>query len=152
MLRSMLRLATMLVIIAFAFGSFGGAGVSGYDDRERMQFASACEFHRARSGPAGQDDQQNFMEFSAFLAKACAAALVSFDTGTATQRSHAALLLSRIVLLRDTIAAMNAARARTGGDRVSATGEFLIAHRMGLLIIYDAWLDTGVEVSLASYP
>jgi hypothetical protein len=37
-------------------------------------------------------------------------------------------------------------------SRVTPSGEFLIAHRMGLMIAFDAWLDSGVEFSLASYP
>ena len=97
----------------------------------------------------------------------CGAAEVSLDSGTPKQRARAALLLSRIALLRKTVAMMNAERAartvmRATGTgaveaglpaqfRVTASGEFLIAHRMGLMIAYDAWLDSGVDFSLASY-
>ena len=31
-------------------------------------------------------------------------------------------------------------------------GEYLIARRMGLMEAVDAWVDTGAEFSLASYP
>ena len=33
---------------------------------------------------------------------------------------------------------------------VTPSGEFLIAHRMGLMTAYQAWLDSGVDFSLAS--
>jgi hypothetical protein len=78
------------------------------------------------------------------------------------EQATAALLLSRIVLLRGTIGEMSAARdlavaGKTGVERMRAlsrvtpSGEFLIAHRMGLMRALDAWLDTGADFSLASY-
>jgi hypothetical protein len=154
----MIRPATVLLAIALAFGLPGGSGVSVHTDSERASFASACEYYRLRGQPDRAHGAREFQNFDAFLADACAAALNSLDAGTANQRRHAELLLSRIVLLRKTVDQMNADRAASSDyrmqdrPRVTGTGEFLIAHRMGLLIIYDAWLDTGVEVSLASYP
>jgi hypothetical protein len=64
------------------------------------------------------------------------------------------------VLLRETIGRMNAERAASRANAsggagvfmrfpVTLSGEFLIAHRMGLMIAFDAWLDTGVDFSLA---
>jgi hypothetical protein len=55
---------------------------------------------------------------------------------------------------------MNADRATASAGRnragqyvpVSPSGEFLIAHRLGVLVAFDAWLDTGVQFSVASYP
>ncbi len=57
---------------------------------------------------------------------------------------------------------MNATRAARQADDpygtwsgyvpVSPSGEFLIAHRLGVLMAFDAWLDTGVQVSIAGYP
>jgi len=101
-------------------------------------------------------------DFVVFLAGTCGAAEASLDTGTRKQRRRAALLLSRIALLRETVGQMNAERREraTGAGavetglpaqfRVTPSGEFLIAHRMGLMIAFDAWLDSGVDFSLAS--
>jgi len=149
------RPASVLLTIALAFGVPSGPGGPFAQDAERAGFTAACDYYRARSGPEGASGPE---EFAGFLAEACAAALSTLDTGTPHQRGHSGLLLSRIALLRETVAEMNADRAaaRDGADKgrpaVTPSGEFLIAHRMGLLVVYDAWLDTGVHFSLASYP
>jgi len=154
----MIRPASVLLAIALAIGLPGGAGVQVHADNVRARYDGACAYYRARSGPVHSHKSGEFLRFEVFLANACEAALTSLDAGTQNQRTHAELLLSRIVLLRTTIEQMNADRTASDDYRikdrpaVTPTGEFLIAHRMGLLIIYDAWLDTGVKVSLASYP
>jgi hypothetical protein len=137
-------------------------------DADRVEFSEACEYYQARAGSVRRAGPG---EFAAFLADACIAAEVSLDTGTPEQRGMAAMFLSRIALLRETIGQMNAerdmraiaranaARANANGrsgvillSRVTPSGEFLIAHRMGLMIAFDAWLDSGADFSLASYP
>jgi len=148
----MMRPVAIVLAFALAIGLLGGSGISDHRDEEWVRYSTACEFYRARSGPTDTQEQQETLEFSAFLAKDCAAAMVSLDTGTPMQSGRAELLLSRIALLRETVEAMNADRAQARRHPVTPTGEFLIAHRMGLLIIFEAWLGTGVEVSLASYP
>jgi len=151
----MIRPTSVLLTIALALGVPSGPGGPFAQDTERASFAAACDYYRARGGPERISGPE---EFSAFLADACAAALTTLDGGTPEQRGHSGLLLSRIALLRETVAQMNAERAAAPGGlandrpRVTPSGEFLIAHRMGLLIVYDAWLDTGVHFSLASYP
>ncbi len=163
----MIRPGVIVVAIAVAAGAAGAAGerrqiVVG--DAERAVFSQACEYYQTRSGQAqaGPVRRSATGEFVVFLAGACAAAAVSLDTGTGKQRARAALLLSRIAQLRETIGQMNAdrwARAAASGtgatgaampSPVTPSGEFLIAHRMGLMIAYDAWLDSGVDFSLAS--
>ncbi|MGR3717389.1 MAG: hypothetical protein ACU0B1_11665 [Thermohalobaculum sp.] len=167
----MIRPSVIVVAIAVAAGSAGSAGerrqiVIG--DAERAVFSQTCEYYQTRSGQAqaGSARRSATGEFVVFLAGTCAAAQVSLATGTGKQRARAALLLLRIALLRETIGQMNAdrwGRAAAGGNGateaneaslpspVTPSGEFLIAHRMGLMIAYDAWLDSGVDFSLAFY-
>ncbi|MFQ5566267.1 MAG: hypothetical protein ACE5EU_07890 [Paracoccaceae bacterium] len=145
-----------IAVAAAAAGAAAGLRQAGVSDAERAMFSETCEYYRTRAGPARQSAPG---EFVVFLADICAGAQITLDTGTREQRSRAALLLSRIVLLRETVGLMNAERwarvpANSGGvvmpSPVTPSGEFLIAHRMGLMRAYDAWLDSGVDFSLAS--
>ncbi len=158
----MIRPGAIIVAIAVAAGSVGAAGAAGerrqivVGDAERAAFSQTCEYYQTRSGQAqaGPARRSATGEFVVFLAGACAAAEISLDTGTGRQRARAALLLSRIALLRETIGRMNAdrwGRAAAMPSPVTPSGEFLIAHRMGLMIAFDAWLDSGVDFSLAFY-
>ncbi len=164
----MIRPGVIVVAIAVAAGSAGSAGERRQiviSDAERAVFSHTCEYYQTRSGQAqaGSARRSATGEFVVFLAGTCAAAQVSLATGTGKQRARAALLLSRIAQLRKTIGQMNAdrwARAAASGtgatgaampSPVTPSGEFLIAHRMGLMIAYDAWLDSGVDFSLAFY-
>ena len=165
----MIRPVLIVVAIAVAVGALGAVGAVGerrriiIGDAERAVFSETCEHYQTRAGSARRSATGKFV---VFLAGACAAAEISLDSGTGKQRARAALLLSRISLLRETIAQMNADRwARTAASGtavagvtgiampypVTPSGEFLIAHRMGLMIAFDAWLDTGVDFSLAFY-
>lgn len=143
-------------------------------DSERVDFAEACSYYgmRAKSARRSRPD-----EFVVFLADACIAAEIALDTGTRKQKSRSAQLLSQIVLLRETIDQINSDRANSAAafsanglntniasgfpssagrsrvtmvNPVSPTGEFLIAHRLGLMAAYDAWLDSDVNFSLGS--
>ncbi len=164
----MIRPGVIVVAIAVAAGAAGEAGerrqiVIG--SAERAEFSQSCEYYQTRSGQtqAGPARPSATGEFVVFLSSICAAAEISLATGTNEQRGLAALLLLRIAQLRETIGQMNAerwARAAAGGagvygigipSPVTPSGEFLIAHRMGLMIAYDAWLDSGVDFSLAFY-
>ncbi len=159
----MIRPGVIVVVIAVAVGTFGAVGQRRQiivRDVERAVFSDTCEHYQARTGPAWRGLAGDFV---VFLAGTCGAAEISLDTGTGKQRARAALLLSRIALLRATISQMNAdrwGRASANGtgaagaalpSPVTPSGEFLIAHRMGLMIAYDAWLDSGVDFSLASH-
>jgi hypothetical protein len=155
----MIRPAMIVAAIALAVGAAGDLRQQLTRDTERAVFSEACAYYQARAASARRARPG---EFVVFLADACAAAEISLDTGTPKQQARAALLLSRIALLRETVGLMNAERdaraaARSGGtgvirlSRVTPSGEFLIAHRMGLMIAFDAWLDSGVDFSLASY-
>lgn len=129
---------------------------------QRNSFAKSCNHYenRARFLPRAQP-----VDFVVLLAEACSAARISLD-GTSTERMAAADFLSRLVALNTEITAINVARVfgpeaepaskpmRRGGllrpiGNVSATGEFLIAHRMGLLSAFDRWRETSPDFPLA---
>jgi len=155
----------VLIVLGFALmlGATGDLRQIFIRDAERSAFSDACKYYQARSGPRRRAGSG---EFVVFLADACVAAKVSLADGTPEQQARAALLLSRIAMLHETIDQINSERdrravaeanasGRNGAillSRVTPTGEFLIAHRMGLMIAFDAWLDSGAEFSLASYP
>ena len=165
----MIRPGVIVVAIAIAAGVAGAIGERRQflvPDAERAVFSETCEYYRTRAGTgAGLARRAAAGDFVVFLAGTCGAAEVSLDTGTRRQRARSALLLSRIALLRETVGQINAERAVRADARANASGgaglpalfpvtpsgEFLIAHRMGLMIAFDAWLDSGVDFSLAYY-
>ena len=164
----MIRPGVIVVAIAVAAGAAGVAGERHQivvDDAERAVFLQTCDYYQTRNGQAqaGPARRSATGEFVVFLADICAAAQASLDTGTGKQRARAAVLLSRIARLRETIGQMNSDRwARAAGagagvngvampSPVTPSGAFLIAHRLGLMTAFDAWLDSGVDFSLAFY-
>lgn len=155
----------VLLIVISMLG--GGAAFSA--DRgasERVQYEKACNHYvnRAKFKPRGAP--VSFVAtFVVTLADSCLPALKSLGSMLGAERAAAADYLSQLVTLRDTVIDMNMERAfgntydrwtrmtsqrgRRDGPlpQVSATGEYLIAHRMGLLQAYRAWLDTGPELA-----
>ena len=155
----MIRPVFMIAFLTLACTAVAELRDAPLDDETRAAFAEACGYYEKRAA-AARGSQPG--EFVVFLADACAAAEPLLESGTPDQRRRSALLLWRINELHRTVAGMNAARAaRQSGspyDRfasyvpVSPSGEFLIAHRLGVLRAFDAWLDSGVPFSVASYP
>ena len=151
----MIRPMMIVVVAAMVLGATGDLRQIFAREVERATFTEACEYYHARAGSVRRSGPG---EFVAFLADACTAAEVSLDVGTPEQQGRAVLFLSRIALLRETVGLMNAERWGRGTaagraampSPVTPSGEFLIAHRMGLMIAYQAWLDSGVDFSLAS--
>ena len=105
-------------------------------------------------------------EFVVTLADGCLSAQLSAARGEPAERIAAAAFLSRLAEFRDVIIDMNMTRIfgsayspldRIKGDLagagtptgVSVTGEYLIAHRMGLISAMSKWLDTAPAVSMA---
>ena len=102
------------------------------------------------------------VDFVVALAEGCRAARGSLASGEAEERAAAARFLSALSRLRATVIAMNMEmlsgerRAAPGGQTrlravrsVSRSGEFLIAHRMGLLRDFDRWRALAPGFSLA---
>ncbi|MEM9144889.1 MAG: hypothetical protein AAGC57_01735 [Pseudomonadota bacterium] len=116
-------------------------------------YAKACFTYenrarfRARNGPTS---------FVVAMADGCLAAQRSLDAEGGAERRSAIAYLDRLVDLRNTVIAINMdriyganaspfAKPIAGEGRlmamggVSESGEFLIAHRMGLLEAFDDW-------------
>jgi hypothetical protein len=127
-------------------------------------YANACSHYVNRAFFKPRDSQP---EFVVTLADGCLAAQRSLAASAAQERVAAAAFLSRLVDLRDTIVDMNMERVfgktynkytripsnkdeRTESvPRVSTYGEYLIAHQMGLIAAYNAWLDTEPSIAMA---
>jgi hypothetical protein len=155
----MFRAVIAVVVSVLVLGAAGDLRLAALGEVDPAVVDRACDYYKRRSGPR---PERAPVTFAAFLSETCAAARQSLGAVSPAEQATAALLLSRIVLLRGTIGEMNAARdlavaGKTGVERMRAlsrvtpSGEFLIAHRMGLMRALDAWLDTGADFSLASY-
>jgi hypothetical protein len=127
-------------------------------EAERARFADACGAVAARPeaavapGPGSAAAEADGPAFPAVLAGACRGALVELDAGPRSHRIAAARLLLRLTRLQETVSEMNADRAARGAAPVTATGEYLIAHRIGVVSALDVWLDSAPGFSLASHP
>jgi len=152
----MMRSLVSLAVGTLAFAAVADLREPPVSETERAAFLEACGYYEKR---AAASSGAGAGEFVSFLAEACVAAERLLETGTPEQRSRSALLLSRVAELRRTVVRMNADRAagslrgtRQGYVPVSPSGEFLIAHRLGVLLAFDAWVETGARISVASYP
>lgn len=160
-----MRYGLVLLIIA-ALHALPNAALADPNSTEtRVQLASVCKHfvNRARFMARGEDQ-----EFVVTLADACVDAQRSLDSGEGREQQAAADFLTLLKTLRDTVIDMN--MTRVFGDnftpftrigygakgkteavrRVSQSGEYLIAHRMGVLRAYRAWLDTDPRLALLS--
>jgi len=145
----MIRAAACAVFVAAILGASGAWHNAKVSDAERARVADACRQYHLRAGTAGEGRDAGF---ETALAAACDNAGPELDGGSSARRRAAARLLRRIANLHETVAQMNAERARSGSVPVTATGEFLIAHRLGVVSALEVWLDTGPGFSLASHP
>ena len=143
-----------------AADAIAAEGVSAADQRK------TCTYYERRARVQARQGREGFPDA---LARACEDALASLDSEDPTragERAAAHAFLGRLVSLRRTISAMNLARIEAGENsiillpkqiggalrgipQVSAAGEFLIAHRMGLISALDAWVEARANVALA---
>lgn len=158
---------TKLALIFIAFASIAGAGdspVLGLTPEQQVQVGKVCKHYDNRARFKARGAEQ---EFVVTLADGCQSAKRSMSTGTTEQRLTAIRFLTQLVVLRDTVIDMNMERVfgktysrytripyansgRTEAVRqVSALGEFLIAHRMGLIDAYNAWVDADPQKTVA---
>lgn len=132
----------------------------------RADLGAVCNHYvnRARFLPRSRDQ-----EFVVTMADACMDAQASLD-GQYSERLAAVGFLTRLKSFRDLVIDMNMTRvfgrdygpytrikygnkARSETVRkVSPSGEYLIAYRMGLLKAYRTWLDTSPQFALVSEP
>ena len=153
--------ALALMMVTMAAGDWPGPSIS----EERLAaYARACATYanRARFLPRGEN-----ADFTVMMADGCLAAQATLAEGSAAQRGAAARYLARLLELRDTVVAINmdrvygrertrVSRPRTASGQllafqsVSGAGEFLIAHRMGLIEAYRLWRARAPEFALAA--
>ena len=155
----MSRVTVLAVVLALVLGAVSGLRTPAAGSIASPASEAACEYYHLRARP---EPREQPLSFADFLAETCVAARRSLDTGASDQQAAALRLLDRIGELHSMVTEMNADRdAAVAGltgvtrmlrlTRVTPTGEFLIAHRMGLLREFEAWLDTGADFSLALY-
>ncbi len=158
-----LRQAVTGILIGglFALGGDWPGAVVGAE--ERAGYAAACNTYdnRARFRPRTPP-----VEFVVMMAEGCRAALLSLETGSPLERRRAAAYLARLEAFRDVVVQIALdrtygagadpfSRPKEAGARirplgaVSETGEFLIAHRMGLLAAFRSWASEAGEPAFA---
>ncbi len=160
------RLSSLLLIAALA--TVPGAPVSAAPQARYLAGPTdahlvACHHYqnRARFKPRAGD-----IEFVTLMAEACQATLTSLYRPEPQLHAATRSFLNRLVELNEVIRAMNATRVfgsenrmipATGNSRLaklpkaSNAGEFLIAHRLGLMAAMDDWIENGGEFALAEY-
>ena len=147
--------------------STAGAGASELaapSDAELVRYAKACNHYVNRTRFVARDADPTFF---VTLADGCQNAQVALRSKSIPKRRAAIAFLSSLAELRDTIVEINMDRlfgrnwtrfsrpkdkntARTESlGQVSHTGEYLIAHRMGLIAALNAWTISDRDVSLA---
>lgn len=151
-------------LIILSLLTFGAAGTNpaAAVENDRALFAKACKHYVNR---AKFRARSNNPEFVVILADSCQPALKSLESPHVRERAAAEDYLMRLLRFRDTVIDMNMERVfgktytrwtrmqsfrderQARVPRVSETGEYLIAYRMGLLHAYRAWLDTGPELA-----
>lgn len=155
----MLRALTLIIGSMLAIVLTGDLRSATIEVSDIGAIDDACDSYNRR---AGMEPQHRAATFTNFLATACDEARRSLYAPNKAEREAARLLLARIVELQQTVDEMNAERTAAVADRsgvermqalsrVTQSGEFLIAHRMGVMQAYDAWLDSGGDFSLAFY-
>ncbi len=162
-----LRLA--LILLAFSLSLAADRPHWHYSDGDVRGLSQPCGHYaqRAKSTAMGGN-----AEFIADMADGCVSALASLREGGPGERMAAAAFLIRLGRLQDLITDMGLVRDFGDGDRsgpaahqadvfptgvdsrhvagkVSAVGEYLIAHQIGLLAAYNTWLDNAPTVAMA---
>lgn len=143
----------------------GDASVGELPAEERASLAVACGHFVDRANAADGIGQP---EFVVLLADGCLNAELSVAHAEGKERVAAIAFLARLRSLYDVTSELNTTRhfrrnsrqltsaaegdpgTGAGTSHVSPIGEYLIAHRLGLFAAYNAWLDTGPRMALAS--
>ncbi|MGF1444797.1 MAG: hypothetical protein ACFBRM_01185 [Pikeienuella sp.] len=129
----------------------------------RAAYSAACKTYENRARFLSRNGAVDFL---VLMAEGCRAAQDTLAQGSRVERQVAEAYLERLVLLRDTVKQINMDRVYgRGADRfarplqgagqmrplstVSKSGEFLIAHRMGLIKAFRTWRAKTEAVALA---
>lgn len=153
-----------LIAASLAFVGSSGDPIPHVSAARTAIYAKACNHYVNR---ARFKNRRGDAEFVTVLADSCLQARASLVIGSYAERWAAQAYLSRLLDLRDTVIEMNMTRL-FGADRtpysrlkhkvgsriepvpkVSKSGEYLIAYRIGLVHAYRVWRDTHPEVEVA---
>lgn len=156
-------LAGMALLALAVFSADAPRGQMNPDHAERL--GKVCKHYVNRARFKTRHESQDFV---VTLADGCSAARTSLSSNNWDERRAATVFLMRLQTLQDLVIDMNmkrvfgaeyspASRISYESDtqteavrKVSDVGEYLIAHRLGLLRVYKAWLDTGPPIALVS--
>ncbi len=133
------------------------------DAAQAEAHAAACRTYENRARFLPREEPLSFL---VQMAEGCRAARGSLAEGDRVERRVAIAFLDRLTEFRDTIISINMERVfgRDAGPlarpklaqgqmrplgEVSESGEFLIAHRMGLLAAFEDWRARAGDVALA---
>ncbi|MEO0625146.1 MAG: hypothetical protein AAF183_23595 [Pseudomonadota bacterium] len=147
-----IRLSAVIAILLVAAVS-GDGYAPPLSSEARASYAKACTTYENRARFLQREERRSFI---GVMADGCLAAQQSLDAKSGGERMSAVAYLDRLVTFRDTVISINMDRlyganaspfarpvSGTGTLRplgeVSEAGEFLIAHRMGLLDAFDTW-------------
>lgn len=125
---------------------------------EAALHAKTCNYYDNR---ARWNSREGDIAFVTMMAEACAAARVSFLSGTPAQRQAARRFLNALSEFREVINAMNLEQYRRhragtavgyygdGAWAITEAGEVLIARSFGVTDAFETWLDTKPDFALA---
>ena len=157
-----MRIATLAAVGAVFLIAADGPGPR-VDGAQAEAHAAACRTYENRARFLSRDEPLSFL---VQMAEGCRAARRSLAEGDRVERRAAIAFLDRLLEFRDTIISINMdrvygrdagplaqpklARGRTLSlPEVSQSGEFLIAHRMGLLAAFEDWRARAGDMALA---
>ncbi len=155
-----MRYAVFFFALVLTVGTFAGNGARATELAQ--DHVSACSHYENR---ARFKSRVRLVDFVTVLAEACRAAQASLIGNRARERQTALVFLDRVAELRALIVQMNVQKrlrpvetadvdalsnfARASKlPRVSAAGELLIAHRMGLIKAFENWLESSPNFAL----
>ena len=148
-------LRTTIVLVAFGTGAaLAGSALGQSLAAQDQTFAKTCTYLEKRSTGYGSAHERDWVPI---LANSCASALTRLRANQAAERDRD--YLTRLSELKTVVIGMNMSRFTEDGAlekarhqkirmTVSGSGEFLIAHYMGVMTAYRDWAEaTGFETA-----
>ncbi len=140
---------TLVVCVAFGTGAaLAGTALGQTQTLEDETFEKTCGYFEIRSERLARSKDRAWLPV---LAESCRSALehLRVDPGNITDTAY----LERLSVLRSVVIDMNVSRfAKRNGPRtrstVTASGEYLIAHYLGVMDAYQNWAYVnGIETA-----
>ena len=134
---------TLVVCVAFGAGAaLAGTTLGQTHSNETETFEKTCHYFQIRTERLSQMSDRSWLPV---LAESCAAALENI--GRAPETVTDRVYLERLNQLRKSVIAMNIDRLTSARDKtrpqfrvtVTGSGEYLIAHYIGVFDAYETW-------------